>query len=102
VLRALQREPETHDALWSELALARGAHAACAALDLDAVDPAQARVLTERIALLLQAALLLQSAPSALAALFCTSRLAGARGLAFGTLPTGTELEPLLERALPG
>jgi putative acyl-CoA dehydrogenase len=84
---------------------ARGQHpsydAALASLVLD-VDQAQARALTERLALLLQASLLLREAASDVAALFCASRLGGMHGLAFGTLPSEAAHGALLERAYPG
>jgi len=108
VLRALKRDRGARDALLAELELARGGHtafdAALSALvrdldDTDAQEP-RARSLVERVALLLQAALLLRSAPQPLAHLFCASRLGGAHGMAFGTLPTDTSFEPILARAL--
>ncbi|MET0287649.1 MAG: acyl-CoA dehydrogenase family protein, partial [Polyangiales bacterium] len=102
VLRALQGD--AREVLLDELNAARGQHAAYDAalrsLSLD-VDQAQARMLTERLALLLQASLLLREAPAELAALFCASRLGGEHGLAFGTLPVGTPWAPILERAFP-
>jgi putative acyl-CoA dehydrogenase len=108
VLRALKRDPGARDALFAELAAARGGHAAYDAaldqltreLDETAGQEARARSLVERVALLLQAALLLRSAPRAVAELFCASRLGAAHGLAFGTLPTGASFEAILERAL--
>jgi len=33
---------------------------------------------------------------------FCTSRLDGDRGLAFGTLPAGLDFVRIIERARPG
>jgi putative acyl-CoA dehydrogenase len=104
VLRAL-RGDDAREALVAELNDARGEHAAydaaLSALSLD-VDQAQARVLTERVALLLQAGLMLRDAPREMAAAFCASRLGGAHGLAFGTLPSDAAQVPLLERAYPG
>jgi len=108
VLRALQRETGTREALQAELAAARGQDAsfdaALAAFDLPA-DPAEAeplaRVLVERMALLLQASLLLRHAPNAVSSAFCRSRLGGAHGLAFGTLPGNIDFAALLERAWP-
>ena len=60
---------------------------------------AGARALVERLALALQAAVLLR-AGSPIAPAFCRSRLGGAHGLAFGTLPDDTDFGPLLARAL--
>jgi hypothetical protein len=40
-------------------------------------------------------------APTAVADAFCASRLDGQGGLAFGTLPAGTDFAAILDRALP-
>jgi putative acyl-CoA dehydrogenase len=108
VLRALGREPDTTEALFAELALARGGDArldaAVAALkdQLAETDQVGARRLVERMALALQGSLLVRHAPHPVADAFCASRLGGDWGHAFGTLPAGTDLGPILERALPG
>jgi len=108
VLRALQREPDTRAALMHELGRARGQDASFdAALTAFAlpIDPSEAepmaRILVERMALLLQASLLLRFAPEPVADAFCRSRLAGAHGLAFGTLPLGVDFDAILDRAWP-
>jgi putative acyl-CoA dehydrogenase len=110
VLRALQREPATAQALQAELAAATGRHAAFdAATDaaggaiaaLGALDPdaaqAEARRLVERLALTLQAAILLRG-NSPLADAFCRSRLDGGRGAAFGTLDRPDDIDCALAR----
>jgi putative acyl-CoA dehydrogenase len=108
VLRALGREQDTAEALFAELALARGADArldtAVAALkdQLAETDQMGARRLVERMALALQASLLVRHAPQPVADAFCASRLGGDWGHAFGTLPSGTGVDAILERALPG
>ncbi|MGW7381215.1 acyl-CoA dehydrogenase family protein [Streptomyces sp. NPDC054794] len=108
VLRALAREPGAAEALFAELALARGADArldaAVTALKdgLAETDQLGARRLVERMALALQASLLVRHAPSAVADAFCASRLGGDWGYAFGTLPGTAGLDAVLERALPG
>ncbi|MEU4929243.1 DNA alkylation response protein [Streptomyces yokosukanensis] len=108
VLRALGREPDSAEALFTELALARGADArldaAVAALkdQLAETDQTGARRLVERMALALQGALLVRHAPHPVADAFCASRLGGDWGHAFGTLPAGAGLDAILERALPG
>lgn len=108
VLRALAREPEAVAAFMAELDTAAGQHRL---LDeeieqlrrlLPEVGESHggARVLVERMALALQAALLL-CAGSPAAALFCDQRLAKERGLVFGTLATDDGFDGLIARALP-
>ena len=109
VLRALSREPETRQAYFAELAAQRGGHPdfdrelawLAGAFDDSASLELRARHLVERMALALQAAVLLRAGPPELAASFCTSRLGGQQGLAYGTLPAGSPFEQLLARALP-
>ncbi|MGC5341375.1 acyl-CoA dehydrogenase family protein [Streptomyces sp. DT171] len=107
VLRALQREPDALNAFLQEVGLARGAdHRLDRAIrdlltelaDLDAVE-ARARRLVERMALVLQGALLVRWAPPEVADAFCASRLGGDWGSAFGTLPHGAGLGVVVERA---
>jgi len=108
VLRAIVREPDTLPALRAEIGLARGADrrldAALLRIDADLADPAdaesRARGVVERLAVALQASLLLRVAPAPVADAFCASRL-GDGGRLFGTLPAGTDFAALLERALP-
>ncbi|MFI2642408.1 acyl-CoA dehydrogenase family protein [Streptomyces sp. NPDC018610] len=108
VLRALGREPGTAEALFAELALARGGDArldaAVARLKdgLGEASPLGARRLVELMALTLQGALLVRHAPSAVADAFCATRLGGDWGHSFGTLPDSAELGTILGRALPG
>ena len=106
VLRALIREPDALTAYRAEIAAAAGADsrldAAWRRLEADLVltedAELRARRLVERMALVLQGSLLVRYAPSSVADAFCTSRLDGDRGLAFGTLAAGTDFEGLLGR----
>ena len=102
VLRAVAREPESVEAYFAEVALAADPRIArgTASLrrELADADEAGARRLVERLALLLQASLLVRHAPAPVADAFCASRLTGDRGLAFGTLPGGLDLTAVLER----
>jgi putative acyl-CoA dehydrogenase len=109
VLRALQREPGALNAFLTEVGRAAGAdHRLDAAIkgvltelsDLEGIE-ARARRLVERLALVLQGALLVQHAPAAVADAFCASRLGGGGGGAFGTLPGGVDLRAVVERARP-
>jgi putative acyl-CoA dehydrogenase len=107
VLRALQKEPQTRDALLAELRLARGADRRLdAALDdaeaqLAKPDEAAARRLVESLALALEGSLLARHAPAAVSDAFCATRLSGDHGYAFGTLPAGLDLASILARAWP-
>jgi putative acyl-CoA dehydrogenase len=107
VLRALNREPATADALFTELESAGGGHPALdaeiAALKRELTDKdnfeVRARYVTERAALALQAALLIRAGNRTVSDTFCESRLAGRHGNAFGTLSPNAPLKPLIERA---
>ena len=106
MLRALGKTPAMQAALGAELAPAAGLHPAfdrhLAGLRATLADPAEAetraRRLARDIALALQAALLLQHAPMAVAAAFCASRL-DAPAEILGTLPSGLNLAAILARA---
>jgi putative acyl-CoA dehydrogenase len=109
VLRSLGKSPQAREALSAELGPARGndtrLDAAIAGLEQDLSKPAHeadARRLTERLVLTVQAALLVRHAPPAVADAFCASRLGGNRGGVFGALPSGLDLEPVIARADPG
>jgi len=106
VLRAIRTAPSTTDALLAELRLAQGAdrrldaavHSLEESLVRSAGDTGDGRRLTERIALVLQASLLVRHAPAPLADLYC-SLLAGEAGIAFGTLPGRSHHRFVIDRA---
>ncbi|MFB7835960.1 MULTISPECIES: acyl-CoA dehydrogenase family protein [unclassified Streptomyces] len=107
VVRALRTEPAALDAFLREVGAARGAdHRLDRAIrgllvelaDLDGIE-ARARRITERLALVLQGALLVRWAPPEVADAFCAARLGGDGGSAFGTLPHTLDLRTLVERA---
>jgi putative acyl-CoA dehydrogenase len=108
VLRTLRREPDSRDAYLAEVRLAAGADRRLdAAIDGVAAltaGPAedQARRVVERLALVLEAALLVRHAPAPVADAFVATRLAGDHGSAFGTLPAGPDTAALIDRAAPG
>jgi putative acyl-CoA dehydrogenase len=94
VLRSLARAPEAGESLAAELSAHRGEDRRFdAALDDALARPqeAQARVLTERLALLIQAAELMRAGDPAAAEGFLATRLAGDRGFTAGTLPEGLD-----------
>jgi putative acyl-CoA dehydrogenase len=114
VLRVLARRPESAAAVLEEVAPARAADRRLdrAAADLErelaaaaTADPATAqagaRRLAERLAVVLQGALLVRHGHPAVADAFCASRVAGDRGAAFGTLPPGLDVAAIVERATP-
>lgn len=91
VIRTLARAPQAGAAFRAEIDAARGANraydAAATALEPGAPpEEGDARLLTERMALLLQASLLLRHAPAAVADAFCATRLGDAGGRMFGAL----------------
>jgi len=65
--------------------------------DLSAIE-LRARRIVETMALVLQGSLLVRHGPAAVADAFCASRLAGDWGVAFGTLPPGTDTGAILGR----
>jgi putative acyl-CoA dehydrogenase len=107
VLRALSKTPAVADALFAELHLARGANAtldqavARLAHDLQDMDDFEyrARQVVDRMALALQAALLVRHAPGFVSDAFCASRLAAVGQHNLGTLPRGVDTAAILARA---
>lgn len=114
VLRALAREPESRDALFEELSAARGVDPRLDAelarlpglFDDAATLEVRARHVVERLALALQAALLIDAAQDAerthVAEAFIRTRLGPDRSQAFGTLPADLDHRALVDRAFPG
>lgn len=110
VLRALHKEPETRDALFDELELARGGHPdldqeirwlTTALGDRNTLE-LRSRLVVERMALALQAATLIQAGQREVADTFCATRLGGEHGLNYGTLPAQAPLDRLWQRAAIG
>jgi putative acyl-CoA dehydrogenase len=109
VLRAMRKSPPVVDALFAELARARGASTALdrwvTELRRDLADPSEvefrARGLVDRMALALQAALLVQHAPPVIGDAFCAARLAGAGARNFGSLPAAVDAAAIVARATP-
>jgi len=107
VLRAIDRDPDALLPVLQEIELAKGLD-----VHLDATiawlrnaagrrDQMEgiARRLVEKLALALQASLLLRFSPSYVAQAFCASRLGGDWGFAFGTLSTDVAFKKIIERA---
>jgi putative acyl-CoA dehydrogenase len=109
VLRAVAKSPETLDAFFDEVDLARGSDRR---LD-DYIDElktglrdltdaeARARRIAEHLAKALQASLLVRFSPGPVADAFCSSRLAGHGGRSYGTLPPGIDFQSIIDRHRP-
>jgi len=80
--------------------VARSVVAADAVLDGLTRMPSEgeARFAAERMALVLQGALLVRHGPAAVADAFCATRLAGEGGRSFGALPRGLDIEAIVAR----
>jgi putative acyl-CoA dehydrogenase len=107
-LRAMATRPESVDVLFDELAQTSGQDPRQDAhvdqlrrqlADLDTIGY-RARKVAEDICLALQGSLLVRHGHPAVAEAFLATRLDGQWGGAFGTMPTGLDLAPILERAL--
>jgi putative acyl-CoA dehydrogenase len=112
LLRALKKRDDRGQdvaaALAAELDPARGTQpsydrlvASLLARIEDGVEETEARRLAQDVALAVQAAMLRQHAPDFVFEAFCTSRLGGDWGLAFGTLPLASNFDGLIARAMP-
>ena len=108
VLRAMLREPDAVPAFLDEVQLAHGANKT---LDTEInalrdglvqIPPeSEARRLVERMALVLQASILVRHAPSYVADAFCATRLSERPGFAYGALNAKIDTAALLQRAMP-
>ncbi len=109
MLRAMNKTPAVIDAYFAEVDLARGGNAALdrhvAALRADLADRRDsefvARDIADRLALGLQASLLVRHAPDWAADAFCHSRLERRGQGQYGSLPRGTDCARIIERGMP-
>jgi putative acyl-CoA dehydrogenase len=103
VLRVISKEPESLPAFLAECNLAAGAdrHFDAHMHELQETSPSPflARRVVEDLGVALQASLLIRHAPPDVADAFCASRLGRDSGHAYGTLPSGTDTEGILDRA---
>jgi len=109
VLRAMVKSPEAVEAFFAEVEEAFGSDNRLDAFaeatrrelgDLEQIE-SRARRVVERMALALQASLLVRYGDEAVADAFCATRLEGDWGNAFGTLPAGTDCSRIIERHRP-
>jgi putative acyl-CoA dehydrogenase len=106
ILRAMSKEPEAVSSVLREIRLARGGDrrfdAFSSSLENEMMGPVtelEARRLAERMALALQASLLIRHSIPEVADAFCASRLSAEGGRAFGTLPPATNFQAIVNRA---
>jgi putative acyl-CoA dehydrogenase len=109
ILRAMTKEPEAADSVLEEIRLARGSDRRfdgfTKVLERDLSEPVgevEARLLAERLALALQASLLIRHSVPAVTDAFCGTRLSDQGGRAYGTLPPSTDFQAILNRAYEG
>ena len=107
-LRAMATRPECVEVLFDDLAQSAGqdarldSHIEALRQQLADLETMQyrARKVAEDISLALQGSLLVRHGHPAVAEAFLATRLGGQWGGAFGTMPTGLDLAPILERAM--
>ena len=109
VLRAMGKDPAGVEVFFDDVRTAAGIDsrldAAVDRLTRDLADTSEielrARRLVEELALVLQGSLLVRHGHPAVADAFCATRLGGDWGRAFGTLPRGTDVVTIVDRATP-
>ena len=108
ILRAMTKEPDAVASVGDEIRLARGADrrfdAFANRLESElpsAATELEARRLAERLALALQASLLIRHSIPEVADTFCATRLDHDGGRMYGTLPARAAFSTIIERALP-
>lgn len=109
MLRALRKEPKVLDAFLGEVELAKGSNPRFDRF-LDSLKDEfrkmdnieyRARNLVDRLALTLQASLLIRAGNSTVADAFCAGRLESNGGLNYGNLPAGVDCAAIIQRATP-
>jgi putative acyl-CoA dehydrogenase len=110
VLRAMVKNPASVEAFFDEVLQGAGGEprldAYVAGLrdempgDVETIQ-LRARRVVERMALALQASLLVRHGDPAVADAFCATRLSSDWGHAFGTLPAGVDFQRIIDRHLP-
>ena len=97
LLRTVAKDPESLDRVLAEIHAAGDRRLDSFMQDLRRdIDQSGARRLPERLALGLQASLLIRFRPPAVADAFCASRLVGVSGRTFGTLPPESDSDAVL------
>lgn len=109
VLRAVHKEPTSLDIYFKEVLQAKSQNTwldtFTRQLQLDLQDSDQleyrARNLVDRLALAMQASLLVRASPGYVADAFCASRLIANGGLNYGNLPKSVDCQAIIDRATP-
>jgi putative acyl-CoA dehydrogenase len=109
VLRAMSKTPAVVEAYFAEVAKAKGGHAALDRYvgnlmkDFGNLEDFEyrARDIVERMALALQASLLVRHAPAVVSDAYCHSRLEQSGHHNYGSLPRGVDVKSIIERATP-
>ena len=109
VLRSINKEPHSIEAFLIEVKSAAGANTNfdnfVLKIERELLDTNnaefRARRIVEKLALALQAAVLLKNAPNYISDAFCNSRLANENNSSFGTLPVGTDVKKIIARSMP-
>lgn len=109
VLRALARSPQSLEVFFEEVSTAAGGDERLDRFVVqlkdelsDVIDiEVRARLIVEKLALALQASLLIAHGDASAAEAFCATRLSGGGGRAYGTLPPGTDFKAIIERHRP-
>lgn len=110
IIRAFRKEPLSGDVFFAELDTVRGEDARldatveeCRRMVYDEHMPEiRARYLAEKMALAIQAAMLIRHAPHAVSDAFCMTRLGDEGGRAYGTLPASVDMDAIIARAYQG
>ncbi|HWP32212.1 MAG TPA: acyl-CoA dehydrogenase family protein [Solirubrobacterales bacterium] len=110
VLRAMVKNPSSVEAFFAEVLEASGAEPRLDSYvsslreeipgDVDTIQ-SRARRIVERMAIALQASLLVRYGDQAAADAFCATRLSGDWGQAFGTLPASSDFTRIIDRHRP-
>ncbi len=109
VLRALARSPQSLEVFFEEVSMAAGGDERLDRFVVQLKDElsdvtdieVRARLIVEKLALALQASLLIAHGDVSAAEAFCATRLSGGGGRAYGTLPPGTDFKAIIERHRP-
>ena len=102
VLRTLAKEPDALDRILAEIRTCRDPRVLRLAASLETqirsgASERDARFIAERLALALQASLLVRFSPPAMSDAFCATRLEGDWGRSFGTLPATANVQDIIK-----